>query len=224
MLAGPHDSETDTGPKRLGPGTERLCVATRVVRPVADLIRFVVGPDGDVVPDLKRKLPGRGLWITASRAAVVEAVRRKAFARGFRRDVRVPSGLAAMVEERLERSAFDALSIAHKAGLVPTGFAKVQAALAGEPVVALVHAADAGADGVRKLAAAVTRRFGDEAGRVPVIAAFTSMQLDLALGRSNVIHAALLAGSASGTFLARCRSLEHYRTAEPDGPGIMARS
>jgi len=96
----------------------------------------------------------------------------------------------------------------------------VEAALtAGEPVVGLVHAADAGGDGVRKVAAAARRRFGDMVGRIPVIEAFTSVQLDLALGRSNVIHAALLAGSAGDGFLARCRSLEHFRTAEPGSPG-----
>jgi predicted RNA-binding protein YlxR (DUF448 family) len=219
MPAGLADVETDTGPKRLAPGTERLCVATRSVKRVADLIRFVVGPDGDVVPDLKRKLPGRGLWVTASRAAVTEAVRRRAFARGFRRDVRVPPGLVDMVEERLERSALDALSIAQKAGLVALGFARVEAALAEDRVAALVHAADAGPDGVRKLAAGARRRFGDGDGGIPALAAFTSLQLDLALGRSNVIHAALLAGAASEAFLARCRSLERFRTVEATGPG-----
>jgi uncharacterized protein len=220
MLADVHDVETDAGPKRLPPGAERLCAATRAVRPVSEMIRFVVGPDGDVVPDLKRRLPGRGVWITARRATVAEAVKRKAFARGFRRDARVPAGLADLVERLIERSALDALSIAHKAGLVVPGFARIEAALAaGEPVIGLVHAADAGGDGVRKVAAAARRRFGDTVGRIPVVEAFISMQLDLALGRSNVIHAALLAGSASDGFFARCRSLEHFRTADPGGPG-----
>jgi predicted RNA-binding protein YlxR (DUF448 family) len=216
MLGDVNDVETDAGPRRLPPGTERLCAATRTVRPVADMVRFVVGPDGNVVADLKRRLPGRGMWITARRSTVAEAVRRKAFARGFRRDVRVPAELVETVERLIERAALDALSIGHKAGLVVAGFTRIEAALAaGDPVVGLVHAADASRDGVRKVAAAARRRFGDAVGGVPVIEAFTSVQLDLALGRSNVIHAALLAGSASDGFLARCRSLEQFRTAEP---------
>ena len=219
MLATVHDVETDTGPKRLAPGAERLCVATRTVRPVADMIRFVVGPDGTVVPDLKRRLPGRGVWITASRLAVAEAVRRKAFARGFRRDVKVGADLVEGLEGLMERAALDALSIAHKAGLVAAGFTKVEAALAAGPVVAVLHACDASADGIRKLAAAARRRLADGTECPVVIDAFTSMQLDLALGRSNVIHAALLAGSASDGFLARYRSLERYRTVGPGGQG-----
>ncbi len=216
MLAEVSCSETDSGPKRLAPGAERFCAATRTVRPVSELIRFVVGPDGDVVPDLKRKLPGRGVWITATRAAVAEAARRKVFARGFRRDVRVPTDLAELVGKRLERFALDALSVAHKAGLVAPGFAKAEAALADQTAVALVHASDAAPDGLRKLDGAARRRFGNAC---PTIGAFTSAELDLALGRSNVIHAALLAGSASETFLARCRNLERFRTVEPSGPG-----
>src|SRR6266705_5923939 len=80
---------TDAGPREAAPGTERLCIVTRTVKPVAELIRFVVGPDG-IVPDLKRKLPGRGVWVTATRAAVSAAVERKAFGRAFKREVTVP--------------------------------------------------------------------------------------------------------------------------------------
>jgi predicted RNA-binding protein YlxR (DUF448 family) len=219
MLAVAHEVEADTGPRRLGSGTERLCVATRTVRPIDDMIRFVVAPDGSVVPDLRRRLPGRGLWVTATRQAVAEAARRKAFVRGFRRDVRIEPELAARVEELLERSALDALAIARKAGLVVAGHTRVEAALGSEPVIALLHAREAAADGKRKIAAAGRRRFADTADRLATIEAFTAMQLDLALGWTNVIHAALLAGSASDGFLARCRSLERFRTVDPSGPG-----
>ena len=85
MLAEAQQTDFDTGPRSLGAGGERLCVVSRQVKPVAEMIRFVVGPQGEVVPDLKRKLPGRGLWVTASRVDLVEAVRRGAFARGFGR-------------------------------------------------------------------------------------------------------------------------------------------
>ena len=210
MLAHADHDEMDAGPRRASP--ERLCIATREVKPVADMIRFVVGPDGAVVPDIKRKLPGRGVWVTAERAAIATAVTRKAFARGFKREVRVAADLAGVTGQLIERAALDALAIAHKAGQVVAGNARVEAALANGPVVALVHAADAGPDGVRKLDAALRRRFPDELGRQPVVInLFDSAQLDLAMGRSNVIHAALLAGAASLGFLARCRDLERFR-------------
>ena len=68
------------------------------MRPVADLIRFVIGPDGEAVPDLKRKLPGRGVWVTATQDALADAIKRKVFARGFKRDVRLPRDFVARTE------------------------------------------------------------------------------------------------------------------------------
>jgi uncharacterized protein len=194
---------------------ERLCIATREVRPIGELIRFVAGPDGVVVPDLKRRLPGRGVWITARRHFVEEAVRRRAFGRAFKADIKVSAELADELEQLLERSALNALSIAHKAGLVLLGFAKIEAAVATAPVVALLRARDAGEEGGRKLAAAFRRRAGD-AAKGKIVEAFTSAQLDLALGRLNVVHAALLAGQASETFLARSRFVECFRADNRD--------
>jgi uncharacterized protein len=202
--------ELDSGPRTRE--RARLCAATRTVRPVADLIRFVVGPDGQAVADIKSKLPGRGIWITGTRSALGEAIKRNAFARCFKRDVRLPADLTARTEALLEQAVLDALPIAGKAGLVAAGFTKTEIALAGEDVIALIHATEAAADGTRKLNAAARRR---RPGEPPVVIGFlTSAQLDLALNRSNVIHAALLAGSASETFLARCRRLERFRTGD----------
>src|SRR5262249_20034030 len=201
----------DAGPRNVAAVTERLCVATRSVKPVTDLIRFVVGPDGEVVADLKRKLPGRGAWVTATRTALAEAIRRKAFVRAFKREVRVEPDLADRVDAWLERSALDALAIAHKSGAVVAGFGRVEAALERERVVALVTAADAGAEGVKRIAAAM-RRIGPQGAHIARVEQFTSAQLDLALGRANVIHAALLADRASDSFLARWRNLERFRT------------
>jgi uncharacterized protein len=221
MLAHADIQDTDSGPRQGRSAPERLCVATRTVRPVEELIRFVVAPDGAVVPDLKRRLPGRGAWVTATRSAVNEAVKRNAFAKSFKDKVRASADLGTVVERLLENAALDALSIAHKAGRVAIGFSKTEAALAGEPVVAIVNASDAAADGIRKIAAAAWRRFGDET-EITTIQAFTSAQLDLALGRSNVVHAALLAGPASIGFLARCSSLDRFRSA-PDRRGKAVR-
>ena len=207
----------DAGPRNTAAATERLCVATRSIKPTTDMIRFVVGPDDEVVADLKRKLPGRGAWVTATRQALSEAIRRNAFARAFRCDVRVRPDLADRVEALLERSALDVLAIAHKSGALALGFGRVETALQHAEVVALIHAADAGADGVKKIAAATARSGPQAAERVPVIELFGSAQLDLALGRANVIHAALLADRASDSFLARCRSLERFRNGVPEG-------
>jgi predicted RNA-binding protein YlxR (DUF448 family) len=199
--------ELDAGPRKGAPGGERLCAVSREVKPVDFMIRFVIGPDG-VVPDLKRKLPGRGLWITADKHTLKDAVAKNVFARGFKRELRVTPALVEETERLLIRSALDALAIAGKASLVVAGFAKVEAAIAGEDIVGVIHAQDAAADGVAKLSGALRRR-GDSAP-IAVIQAFTTTQLDLALGRSNVVHAALLAGPANDTFLARFARLERF--------------
>src|SRR3954470_18642926 len=218
MLAVAAPADLDNGPRTNRSGTERMCAVTRAVRPIDELIRFVVAPSGEVIADLKRKLPGRGLWVSASRKAVAEAVRRNHFGKGFRRDVRVPPTLAADTENLLVRSAVEALAMAAKAGQVVSGFAKVEGALQQRQAVALIHAADGAADGTRKLDAIVRQNAGKagESPEFPVISVLTSEQLDLALGRSNVIHAALLAGAAGKTFLSRSQILVRYRMADDD--------
>jgi uncharacterized protein len=212
------DPDLDHGPRTDKSATMRMCAVSREVRPIGELIRFVVAPTGEVVPDVKRKLPGRGLWITASRRTVAEAVRRHQFSRGFKRDVRVAPTLPADTEALLVRSATEALAMAAKAGQIVSGFAKVEAALQQREIAALIHASDGAADGIRKLDAIVRQR-GEKYGEspeIPTVNALTSAELDLALGRSNVIHAALLAGPASKTFLSRCQMLVPYRMADDD--------
>src|SRR6476620_6255730 len=114
-LAGP---DHDHGPRTDKSATVRMCAVSREVRPIDELIRFVVAPSGDVIPDLKRKLPGRGLWVSASRQTVAEAVRRNQFSKGFKRDVRVAPTLATDTEGLLVRSVTEALAMAAKAGQV----------------------------------------------------------------------------------------------------------
>ena len=215
MLARLDDSLLDGGLHK-GAARERMCVVTRETRPIAELIRFVVGPDGQVVPDVKRNLPGRGLWISATREAVDQAIKRKLFTKGFKRDVRSGPELGDLTDRLLERSALDALAIAGKAGEVVTGFTKVEAAVERGGLLALLHASDGSPEGGRKAAALLHRNPEDDSPEIPVIRAFSGAQLDLALGRSNVVHAALLAGRASDTFLARWRDLERFRCTESD--------
>ena len=97
---------------------KEITALTREVRPVAELVRFVVGPTGEAVPDVKRKLSGRGIWVTGTRSAIEDAAERNVFARGFKREVRIPEDLAAQTERLLERAALDALAIAGKGGAI----------------------------------------------------------------------------------------------------------
>jgi predicted RNA-binding protein YlxR (DUF448 family) len=220
------DPDLDNGPRTDKSATMRMCAVSREVRPIGELIRFVVSPQGEVIPDLKRKLPGRGLWVSASRRTVAEAVRRNQFSRGFKREVRAAPTLPADTEALLVRSAAEALAMAAKAGQVVSGFSKVEGVLQQGGAKALIHASDGAADGIRKLDAILRQRDGNSGDslEMPIVSVLTSAELDLALGRSNVIHAALLAGPASKTFLSRCQILVRYRMADDDKTAVVARN
>lgn len=227
MLAEAHhneqESELDRGASSVAPGTQRTCALTRELLPVEAMIRFVAGPGGEVVADVKRKLPGRGIWITATRAAIEDAIKRNVFARGFKRDVRVVPDLVAQTEQALERAALDAMAIAAKAGVLASGFAKVEGVISRGEARALIHAHDGAEDGKRKLNAALRRNTEEKSCEIAIIDAFSGSQLDLALGRPNVVHAALLAGPGSETFLVRAVRLTRFRTAQsPDAVSAHA--
>lgn len=186
----------------------RRCALTRVHRPRAELIRFVLGPDGTIVPDLKEKLPGRGVWLTAAHDTVEGAVRRKVFARALKAATKVPEGLATLVDRLLAEAALGALALANKAGEAVFGHVKVEEALAGGRVLALVHAREAAEDGCRKL----DGKARNAASRtIPIVRAFSADELGLATGRTNVIHAALIQGGAAGRFLAAASRVARYR-------------
>jgi uncharacterized protein len=193
--------------------SERRCVATRKAMAVGDLIRFVASPDGVLTPDIRRKLPGRGVWTALSRQAVERAVATKAFPRSLKTPVMVSPQLADEVDALLVRDALQSLSFANKAGLVVTGFGKVEAVLGGlARAAAWIEATDGAEDGRRKLMQVLNRRHGERAANIPIAECFTSHDLGLALGRDVVIHAALKDGAAAGAFLDRWRRLEHFRT------------
>jgi len=193
---------------------ERTCIVTREVRPAGELIRFVLGPDGEIYPDLKHKLPGRGVWVTAQADLVDEAVRRRLFSRAFKAEARAAPMLSSSIAEALRSDLRQALSLANKAGAVITGFAKVEAAIAEKPLAALIHAAEAAEDGRRKLAAALRKRYGGSISGVPVVTDLSNDELGLALGRSHVIHAALVAGAGSDGFLMRWHRYRVFRGIE----------
>jgi uncharacterized protein len=178
------------------------------------MLRFALGPDGSVVPDIRRKLPGRGVWTRLSFEAVSRAASKQAFSRAFRAKAEAPATLAETVDALLERDALQSLSIANKAGLVVAGAFKVDAAIESGGLAALVQASDGAPDGAAKRAQALMAKLGPEAESVARVDLFTSRQLDLALGRANVIHAALKQGAASSAFLARVDRLRRYRASE----------
>jgi len=189
--------------------TERTCIVTREAKPVDALIRFVVAPDGTLVPDLRRRLPGRGVWVTAEAGTIRTAEKKHLFAKAFDGAVKVEPGLVELVNGLLLAAATGALALSRKAGRLIGGFSKVESALGSDPVIAIIHATEAGADGVAKLQSAANRRFGH--GNLPVIRCFGAEQLDLAFGRTNVIHAALLAGPAGANVLARVGDLVRFQ-------------
>lgn len=203
---------------------ERTCIVTRRAGTPDDLIRFVVAPDGTIVPDIAHRLPGRGLWVTATREMVAKAVKTKAFAKAAKAHVLVPHDLADQVERLIARRVLEALSLANKAGAVVTGFSRVEALIGAGDAAAVLHSADAAEDGVGKLDRlhqAVCR----EAGKPAVIHRLqTSHEMSLALGRSNVVHVALAPGGATRFFFAELRRLDIYTGKIPpsDAPKAAA--
>lgn len=189
----------------------RRCAATRLERSSEELIRFAAGPDGVIVPDLATRLPGRGVWVTADRQSVQRAVLAHAFAKSLRRKVEAPGDLADLVEDLMVRRVCEALSLANKAGLIATGFEKIDRRLTESGVAILVHGSNAASDGRHKLDRKFLAICGPAAaGRI--VAVLTVEQMSLAIGRPNVVHAGLNTGGASDRFLAEAGRLMRYRS------------
>jgi uncharacterized protein len=186
--------------------SERMCIVTRSHGEPDDLVRFVCGPDGTVVPDIRCELPGRGVWVQARQSLVAEAVKRRLFRRGLGEECQAPEGLPGQVADLLRRAALDYLSLANKAGLVIAGFEKVAAAIGKGRVAVLVEAADGAEDGWRKLVG----RLNSSAQEAEIVRSFDSAALDLALGRPHVIHAALAGNGLTRKFVAATRKFEAY--------------
>jgi predicted RNA-binding protein YlxR (DUF448 family) len=191
--------------------SERQCAVTRLRHPPGVLLRFALDPDGHAVPDLKAKLPGRGVWITCTREIVDKAIASHVFDKGFRQPVKTADGLADQVEALLERDALQRLSLANKAGLVVLGFDKIEKALRRNGEMSLIHASDASADGCRKLDRYLKREQNGPTVTDPILRDFNAEQLSLALGRPNVVHAALRNGASSQKFLLAVERLQQFR-------------
>lgn len=198
--------------------THRLCALTRVELPPDELIRFVADPSGDIVPDLARRLPGRGVWVKAEKALVAQAAKANIFAKSLKRPVKVAGDLADRVEALLARRALDAFALANKAGLVTTGFAQVASLIEGGGVAALVHGHDAASGGREKLDRKYTAIAREKGRKNPILTSLSTEQLSLAIGRSNVVHAALIPGGATQRFLSEAERFERYRSGSCSSP------
>ncbi len=165
---------------------ERKCIATGESQPKAGLIRFCLGPDGQIVPDILGKLPGRGIYVSATRDAIEKAAKKGLFARAARQPVKVPEGLADLVEALILQRVVDMLSMARKAGDAVTGYEKVKDWLVKGTAVTLIQASDGSERGKTKLHA--------PDGEKGFVGCLTAGEIGLAFGRERAIHAALAAG------------------------------
>ena len=193
---------------------DRMCIVTRVVKPEDELIRFALSPDGIVVPDLKRKLPGRGVWVSLDRKMLGDAIKRHLFSKGFGSDAKAGPELADLVGLQLRKDVLSALSLARKAGLALSGFMKVEEALTKGNVRMIFHASDGSVDGRQKL----DRKC---AANVVIFDLFASGDLDLAFGKSNVIHAAVANGGMAEKLLDYARKLAQYDSLSVTGLGLQ---
>lgn len=222
MIAVEQAPSAATGTGRHAAATQRSmrrCLVTGDVRPRSELMRFVVGPDDLVVPDLDARLPGRGLWLTGRRDIVAQACAKRVFARGAKRNVAPMTGpegesLELFVEAALFRRAVGALTMARKTGAYVSGFEKVRAALSGRDKneganagdTVLLCASDAGEDGRDKIA-----RLADRVGRVARVDIFDAAELGAASGRDHTVHAVVLPGGAAQHVLETVRAYTAYR-------------
>lgn len=198
MSRGGHDKDRADGP-------ERRCIATGEVQPKHGLIRFVVGPEGQVVPDLSEKLPGRGIWVAADRAALELAVKKKLFARAAKQPVTVPPDLVALVEAGLARKLTDLIALSRKAGEAVAGFEKVKDWLATRQVKVLLQASDGSERGKSKLWTPTGARY---------FSVLTARELGLAFGRQSVIHGTLAAGGLAPRVVEGAAKLQGLRKAD----------
>lgn len=176
----PEAEDDETGPLR-------RCIASGERQDPERMIRFVVGPEDRLVPDVAGKLPGRGIWVSADRAKLRQAIDKHLFARAARRAVKVDPGLAELVEQLVERQCLDMIGLAKRAGAAVAGYDKVESMLRRGPVGVLVEASDGAADGREKL-----RRLAPGAA---VVSLFPATALAAAMGRDGiVVHIAIARG------------------------------
>jgi predicted RNA-binding protein YlxR (DUF448 family) len=193
-LAMPPEPTADAEPVVTGP--LRTCIVTGETMAPERMIRFVVGPDGDVVPDLARRLPGRGMWLKAERAVVEQAIAKKAFARAARAAVKAAADLPERIERLLLDRALEDLSRARRAGRAVAGFVKVEQMVGKRRAGLLVVAEEAEGDGLGKL----------QATGLPIERLGGVENLGGVFGREQAVYVAVARDDASGAFIQRIAS------------------
>jgi uncharacterized protein len=188
---------------------ERKCIATGESQPKAGLVRFCVSPDGVLVPDVASKLPGRGIYVSADRAALQLAVKKNLFTRAARQTVKVPDGLPDLVEQLIRRRVIDTLSLARKAGEAVMGYEKVKDWLVKGTAATLIQASDGSERGKTKLHA--------PEGKSGFISVLTAEEIGLAFGRERAIHAALAAGGLRTRVVEEAAKLAGLMAVKQDG-------
>lgn len=192
--------------------SERMCIVSRERVQPDELIRFVLGPGDQLFVDLKGKLPGRGCWVSTKKSLIEKASAKNLFSSALKAKVNLPDDLPQLVDEMLVKSALGMVHMARKAGQFITGSAKVDKAVRSGEALAVFHATDAAADGVRKIDQARTffSKMTEE-NKIPSFSLFSSDQMADSLGDGNYIHAAALAGKAGQGVLNRAAALARYR-------------
>lgn len=191
---------------------QRRDIASGAVMDEARLIRFAPGPEGVVAPDLGRRLPGRGLWVEATREAVALAVKRDGFSRSAKCKLKAPADLPDQVERLLLQRLLNGLGLARRAGELISGFEKTAAAIGAGRAAWLVEASDGAADGRRK----ILQHLGRSPRPPGLFGAFDSEELGLALGLENVIHSAFLVGRGAERWTVDVRRLNGFRPLVPE--------
>ncbi|HVY89840.1 MAG TPA: RNA-binding protein [Hyphomonadaceae bacterium] len=244
-------AETDAGPGRAGgkgvadTAPSRRCIVTMETKPQDLMIRFVLGPDRSVVPDLAARLPGRGAWVTAAAEAVDAAAKKGVFARAFKAPAKASPDLAPDVEKLLAKRALEQLGLARRAGELILGFEQVREAIRDAAPACLIEASDGAEDGRSKVLALLHGLHGSgpssEGERPenrelpPVVGCFSADELGMALGRGRVIHACLKQGRFARSWMGELARLSGFRRvwlkdglpfgdrpetdAKPNGPG-----
>ncbi len=192
-------------PKDRSDGPDRKCIASGEVHPKYGLVRFVIGPDAQVVPDILGKLPGRGIYVSAERGAIDKAAAKGLFARSAKATVKAPDGLTDEVERQLARRVVDLISLQRKAGKAVAGFEKVKSWLQLEEAEVLIQAVDGSGRGKSKLS---TPHYGSYIGWL------TADELGLAFGRQTVIHGALASGGLTQRVVEEAQRLKGVRVKE----------
>ncbi|UYV37435.1 RNA-binding protein [Rhodobacteraceae bacterium D3-12] len=186
-------------------GTERKCIATGEVLPKAALVRFVVGPEAEIVPDILGKLPGRGIWVKPESAALEKAASKGLFARAAKQPVKVPEGLAKTIEAQLAHRLIELIALARKSGLAVSGFEKVKGWLNVEDVKVLLQSSDGSERGKTKLWTPEGARY---------VGCLTTEELGQAFGRETVVHAAIGAGGLAQRVVEEAARLKGLRVSE----------